>query len=102
MSMGFSKNGNLTQVLQGISFQYILGRKVKLSPSSVKLVAFDNRQSLNIIGKFNAILLARAKLVHSMIFVTKEQYQYPTSCEDSLYKLGLILFTKRVEKGSSK
>ena len=78
-----------------LSFENKLGRKIKLSPSSIKLFAFGNRQNLNIIGKFNAVLRAGVRSVYSTIFVTKERYQYPLLCEDSLYKLGLISFNKK-------
>ena len=78
-----------------LSFEHKLGRKIKLSPSSIKLFAFGNRQNLNIIGKFNAVLRAGVRSVYSTIFVTKERYQYPLLSEDSLYKPGLISFNKK-------
>ena len=76
------------------NYQRKIGHKVELSPSSKKLYTIGSNNSLNIVGKFTAVLRAGNKSTDSTIYVTNEHYPYPLLSESSLFKLGLITYNR--------
>ena len=76
------------------NYQRKIGHKVELSPSSKKLYTIGSKKSLNIVGKFRAILRAGNKSTDSTIFITNEHYPYPLLSESYLLKLGLITYNR--------
>ena len=76
------------------NYQRKIGHEVELCPSSKKLYTIGSNKSLNVVGKFRAVLRAGNKSTDSTICVTNEHCPYPLLSESSLLKLGLITYNR--------
>ena len=75
-------------------YERLSNSKVELQPTNVRLYAYGSKNSLTVLGKFEAKLEAGKYSTLSTIYVTKESSSYPLLSETTSEKLNLVTYNK--------